>query len=487
MHSQGNILAYAAFFIWIPVALWIARRWPPAKAATLLFLVPLMFLPERVVFKLPGLPEFDKNRITIFWLLIALLLVHRRRIAALRLGKWIKVAIAAMLVSGALTMFLNSDAIFTPVLYLAPHRPYDAVHSMLINLLDYVLPFALAAAMFAGAKDLRVFFRVLVGATLVYSLFQIVELRLSPQFHYWVYGFYQHRFGQTVRGGGYRPMVFMTHGLALAMFTLAGVLAAAGLYKAKSKAFLLPAGWAMAYLWVILLLSKSIAAFLYSLVAVPLILFATPKIQFRVAAALTLIVLLYPDLRAAGLVPVDDIKEWVATEYGEEKVSSVMTRFINEEMLLERANERSFFGWGTYCRGCIHDPKTGETTSVTDGDWINTWGKFGRIGFYAKYILLLLPVFISGRRLKYVRRMSDRRLLGTLAVIVGFSVFNLIPNSEFNYLVFVFSGALLGCTEGILRQQDRQAALARQAKAARASTVDLTQAPAMLSSCSGSR
>ena len=487
MHSQGNILAYAAFFIWIPVALWIARRWPPAKATALLFLVPLMFLPQRIEFKLPGLPEFEKSRITIFWILLALLFFHRKRIKALRLGKWVKAAIGVMLVSGAMTMFLNTDPVSTAGLYLAPHRPYDAVHSVLINLLDYILPFTLAAAMFTSQKDLRVFFRVLVGAALVYSLFQLVELRLSPQFNYWVYGFYQHSFRQTVRAGGYRPMVFMSHGLALAMFTFSGLLAAAALYKSKTKAPLIPAGWATAYLWVLLLLSKSIAAFLYSLVAVPLILFTSPKTQFRAAVALGLLVLLYPDFRAAGLVPVDDIKEWVSSEYGAEKVSSVMTRFENEEMLLERANERAFFGWGTYCRRCIHDPRTGETTSVTDGDWIKTWGKFGRIGFYSKYLLLLLPLFIAARRLKYIRRMSDRRLLAALGLILGVSVFNLVPNSEFNYLVFVFSGTLLGCTEGILRQQERQAAAARQAKAASSSNVDLMPAPAMISSCSGLR
>jgi hypothetical protein len=89
------------------------------------------------------------------------------------------------------------------------------------------------------------------------------------------------------------------------------------------------------------------------------------------------------------------------------------------------------------------------------------------VGFYAKYILLLLPIFLAGRRLKYVRRMSDRRLLSALAVILGFSIFNLVPNSEFNYLVFVFSGVLMGCSEGILRHQAWQAALQKERSTAR--------------------
>jgi len=463
MNSQGNIFSYAAFFIWIPVALWIARRWPSAKAAALLFLLPLMFLPEVIDFKLPALPEFNKGRIAISWMLIALLLFHRRRVTTLRLRTSIKLAIVAMLVTGAITMFLNRDAISTGSVYLPAQQPYDVVHVVLIKLLDYILPFTLAAAMFTSPTDLRVFFRVLLGATLVYSLFQIVELKMSPQLNYWVYGFYQHIFVQTIRDGGYRPMVFMAHGLALAMFTLAGILAAAGLYKAKSRIFGVSSGWALVYLWLILLVSKSNAAFLYSLISVPLVLFASPKTQCRVAVALALIVLLYPDFRSLGLVPVDEIREWVGSEYGEEKVRSIMTRFTNEEMILERTGERPFFGWGTYCRFCIHDPTTGEMISTIDGDWIKTWGEFGRFGFYAKYLLLILPVLFAARRIQYVRRMSDRRLLAALALLVGFSIFDRVPNSEFNYLVFVFSGALLGGTEGILRHQERQVAIERLA------------------------
>jgi hypothetical protein len=488
VHSQGNIFSYVALFSWIPMALWVARQWPPAKAAALLILIPLMFLPQRIELMLPGVPDLDKLRIAILLMLIAVLLFHRQRLATVRLDKSVKLAILAMLGGGVLTMLLNTDPISDGAVYLASHRPYDAVHSLLINMLDYVLPFVLAVAMFNGPKDLRVFFRVLVGAALAYSILQIVEMVMSPQLHFLVYGFYQHTFGQTVRGGSYRPMVFMSHGLSVAMFTVAGILAAAGMYKTKLRlfpiplgwasayvgvyrsragAFRIPAGWAMVYLWIILFLSKSVAAFLYTLVAVPLVLLASPKTQFRVAAVLAVIVLLYPDARDSGLVPVDDIREWVGSQYGEDKVGSVMMRFDNEELLLARANERSFFGWGTYCRRCIHDPLTGEPTSVTDGDWIKTWGKFGRVGFYAKYILLLLPIFLAGRRLKYVRRMSDRRLLSALAVILGFSIFNLVPNSEFNYLVFVFSGVLMGCSEGILRHQAWQAALQKERSTAR--------------------
>ena len=467
MPGQPNIFSQLAFFIWIPIALWGAYRWPPAKAAALLSLLPVMFLPELIAFKPPGLPEFGKSQIAIFWLFTGVLLFHRDRLRSVRLSNWVKLAMLLLLGGNVVTVFLNSDSITYGSVNLPGHVPYDAFHTLVKNTLDYILPFILGIAMFNSAKDLRVLFRVLVGAALVYSIFQLIEMRLSPQLHSWVYGFFQHSFAQTIRGGGFRPTVFMEHGIAVAMFTLVAILAAAALFESKIRVLRIPAGWTLAYLWLILLLSKSVAAFLYSLVAVPLILFTAPKIQFRIAVALAVIVLLYPDARGSGLVPVDDIRDWVAAEYGEDKVESIMTRFVNEERLLERASERPLFGWGWYGRAINYDPESGRQTSIRDGDWIITWGNYGRVGFLGKYLLMLIPVFVSARRSKRVRRESDRRLLAALGLIIGFSVFDFLPNGNYNYLVFVFSGALMGCTTGILRGDARQARLQREAAIAR--------------------
>jgi len=465
---QGNLLSSLALFAWIPIALWIGHRWGPAKAAALLFLVPVMLLPEGVSFKPPGIPEFNKGRVAIFWLFAVVLLFHRQRFRALRLNRWITFAILLLLGGSVVTVLLNRDPISGYAVHLPGHRPYDAVHLMIINTLDCVLPFTLAAAMFQSRNDLRVFLRIFVSAALLYSVLQLVELKLSPQLHRWIYGFHQHGFVQTLRGGGYRPMVFMHHGLALAMFTMTSVIAAAGHYKAGIRPFRVGSGWVLTYLWCILFLSKSLAAFLYSLVAVALVLFASPKWQLRVATALALIVLLYPDFRGAGIIPVDDIEEWISAEYGADRAQSVMFRFVNEEQLLERANERSFFGWGSHCRSCIFAPMIGKKISVSDGDWIITWGMFGRVGFVGKYLLLIIPLIFAARRLKYVRRQSDRRMLGALALITAFSAFDLLPNGNFNYLVFVFSGVLMGCTEGIVRDQRRAAVKRRKAHAAMA-------------------
>lgn len=452
VHSPGNFFSILVFFLWVPFALWGARRWPPAKAGALLLVLPLMFLPERVYFKLPGLPSFAKTEIAILWLFIGVLWFHRARLKNIQLHKWSKLCLLVLIGGGVATVLANLDGVSQGEKYLAGHQLSDVLHSVIKITLNYALPFVLGAALFSDSRDLRVLFRILVGAALVYSVFVLIEVRLSPQFHNWVYGFFPHTFRQMVRAGGFRSIVFMIHALTVSMFLMVGILSAAALHKVKMKVFRVPAIWAIPYLLLVLLLNKTTAAFIYSLVGVALVLFSTPKTQFRVAMVLGIVVLLYPALRGAGLVPVDDIKDFALAKFGQERSESLMTRFENEEELLERANERPLFGWGTYGRPGIYHPRTGRQLSIADGDWVITIGTSGFVGFLSKFLLLLLPIFLAARQMKYLPSESDRRLVSAMAVIVAISTFDLIPNSSSHCLPIVFSGALFSCSAGTVRR-----------------------------------
>jgi hypothetical protein len=60
--------------------------------------------------------------------------------------------------------------------------------------------------------------------TLVYIPFCLYEVVMSPRLHRIVYGFHPHSFGQAKRGGGWRPVVFMHHGLMNSMWMVSGFL-----------------------------------------------------------------------------------------------------------------------------------------------------------------------------------------------------------------------------------------------------------------------
>ena len=123
--------------------------------------------------------------------------------------------------------------------------------------------------------------RVLVVAGLFYSLPMLFEVRMSPQLHTWIYGYFPHSFLQQMRDGGFRPVVFIGHGLGVAFFAMTTVVAAAALWRTRARVFRLPAGAITAYLGVVLLLCKSLGSLVYAAVAVPLVRFASPRMQLR--------------------------------------------------------------------------------------------------------------------------------------------------------------------------------------------------------------
>ena len=484
--SGGNILSILAFFIWIPIALDGMRRWPPAKAMAVLFFGGLLLLPQVVYFKPPGLPEFRKLDIILVWLFIGAAVFHRERLKSVPRRWWFKLSLGLFIIGSILTVALNADGFRVGPRFIPGQVPYDAVHLAIIALLNATLPFFLGAAMFRSSGDLRVLLKTMVVASLFYSLLQFVELILSPQLHRWVYGFHQHGFSQTIRDGGYRPMVFMAHGLALALFTSLTVMAAAALYQGKMKTPRFRPGWAMGYLGVVLFLSKSVASFLYSLMAAPLIFFTSPRVQARVATALVLFLFLYPVVRGSDLIPLEKIKEFSEEQFGHEREISLMFRLENESVLLDRALERPWFGWGGYCRACLFDPWTGDQAleSTRDGDWIIQLGDSGIVGFIAKFSLLLFPLLALLRRLKSLPRASDRRLLAGLGLMIGFCAFDLIPNGDFTRLGTLLSGALWGCLTGISQQAAEMRRKRNLARAA-AANEDKGAAPAALAGMAG--
>ena len=459
-YTGGNIFSLLAFFIWIPIAIWGMRRWPPARATATLYFGGLLLLPEVVFFKPAGLPEFAKLEIIFVWILIGALLFHRQRLRSGPKSKGVRFLVGLFLVGSVLTIVLNFDGFRVGSRFVPGQAPYDAVHAIVIALLSTILPFYLGSVMFRTSKDLRTLLSIMAISAMLYSLLMFVELIMSPQLHRWVYGFHQHGFNQTIRAGGYRPMVFMAHGLAVALFTSLSVLAAASMHKGGVRILRFPAAGVTAYLWIVLASTKSVASLLYTTVAVPIILFARPKVQVLVGTVLVCLLLAYPIARANEWIPVDDLKAWAEEEYGPARAHSMMFRLENEELLLERAMERPWFGWGSYCRACLFEPWSGHLSSTRDGEWIIQLGDSGIVGFASRFGLMLFPLLLLLRRARFVPRDSDRRLLSGLGLMIGFAAFDMIPNADFSGLAFILSGALLGCVTGILQE----AALMRRKK-----------------------
>ena len=256
--------------------------------------------------------------------------------------------------------------------------------------------------------------------------------------HNWVYGFHQHSFAQHIRGGSYRPKVFLRHGLWVGLFLVMVVLAAAALTQRTQDGG--GAKWIVASLWLlaVLLVSKNLGAVLITLLLLPLM-FLPRRLALIAATGIAVMVLCYPALRQADIIPLERIANF-ARAISEERAASFEFRLRNEDALLARAAEKPLSGWGGYGRARNLD-ENGEFTDTVDGLWIATLGSNGWLGYIGLFGLLVFPILALLR----TRRRKDIPVETlALGVIMAGNLIYLIPNSALSPIGWLMAGALAG-------------------------------------------
>ena len=439
-------IGYLALILFVPLSglAFMALR-PPAAVATVLISATL-FLPEQVEFDAALIPPMGKITISSLCALVGVLVTSRSRVFGALPDPYVTGLSGSLLVANVFTTLTNRDPLVYGTTFIQGLTLHDAISDTVRITLSAVIPFFLGCSLFRTRSDLVDLLRVIVIFALAYVPFILVELRMSPQFHRWVYGFHQHEFIQTIRDGGYRPMVFMQHGLALANFIFAGLLAATVLAKLRLPILGLPAWVAAAVLGSILLVCKSMAALVYGLVAVPIVLLWRARSQIRLALLLALVVLAYPALRSTGVFPASTLVD-LSARVAQDRADSLGQRFWHEDRLAKKAGERPLFGWGGFGRNRIYDAE-GVDRSVTDGAWIGTYGSGGAAGFVCIFGLLTIPVFRARSALRKLVEGPDRILLAALALLVAFGDIDLLPNGLFSALPLFLAGALAGAVRG---------------------------------------
>lgn len=446
--ANPNWVAYFALLIFPLVAFGLYSVLSISKATLWTILGAYLLLPVGAEIKIAGIPTFDKNSIPNIAALLCSSIWAGRFPKLFRGFGMPEILIVALLASPFLTSMLNGDAIQIGITYLPGVGPYDALSAAGTQFI-FMSPFFLGRQLLRQPENNGEILRVMALAGLAYSIPMLFEVRMSPQLHAWIYGYYPTDFIQEIRDGGFRPMVFMGHGLLVAFFAMTTLVAAASLWRTKARILkIVSPGALTAYLTSALVLCKTASALFYALLLVPLIRWASPRLQLRVAVVLALVTITYPLVRAAGLIPTTSILQ-IANSLNAERGESLKTRFDNEDQLLDRAWQRPWFGWGRYGRNRVYNGWNGGDSSITDGHWIITMGQFGITGFIAEFGLLALSIFSASRSLKFARPKWEREYLAALAIIVGVNMIDLLPNSSIRPWTWLLAGALLGRAEAL--------------------------------------
>lgn len=401
-----------------------------------------LLLPPVVQVDLPFIPPLDKSSVSNLSAFFSCWFIAGKPIRLLPTVWVARLFLLIFVCSPFVTVLLNPEPIIAGQRFIKGMEYYDAF-SAVIRQIILMLPFSMGFVLFRSEQDIEKIFKVLVLSGLLYSFPMLLEIRLSPQLNRWIYGYFPSQFLQNMRGDGFRPTVFIGHGLGVAYFVMTALVSAAILQKIRISIISISSRTIVIFFGIMQLLCKSFGSIIYAVIILLLVYLTKPVYQVKIARFLVILTISYPLLHMADWVPTHDMVE-LAGVVSEERATSLNFRFENEERLLNKAMQRPFFGWGSWGRNRVYDLVSGKDISVTDGRWIIILGNFGLMGFLAEFGLLALPVFTCARNIRKVNSQREQIMLAGLILLLTINMVDLLPNSTLNPFTWLLAGSLLG-------------------------------------------
>jgi hypothetical protein len=253
--------------------------------------------------------------------------------------------------------------------------------------------------------------------------------------------------GQARRMGGWRPVVFMQHGLMVGLWMMTAALIGTWLWQTGTlKKFQgRPIKPLVIVLIIAFFLCRSTGA--YSLFGMALLVLFSAK-WFRTSLPLLFIIgyiVFYLYIAASGQFSSKDVMGFITSLFGEERAGSLKFRFDMEEILGDKARQRFLFGWGDSGGNRVYDDY-GKDISVTDSLWIIAFGTNGAVGLASLFSSLLLPVIVFCLFRYPARTWSNPKVApaAALGVALTMYVFDCVLNAMTNPIFAVIAGGISG-------------------------------------------
>lgn len=450
MGILGNAFAWWVILAALPIGAVLAMRFGIRTIYLNFIICAHLFLPQAAV-DIPYFLPLEKGGI--IGVFTALLIILNRREFNARYRTFAILLFLFGMGGTVVSHYLNGDPAISQSKYIAGVSVYDGFAAAVKWGLG-ALPFLAGIGLFYREADAEYFLKRMVLFGLIYGALILFEWRMSPQLHSWIYGFFQHQFIQHMRGGGFRPIVFMEHGLHVAFFAFLATCSLIILMRAHLAERGIITKAKLAYLGILVFLCKSFGSIIFLTVVAPFIWLASRKAMRNAAMVLAVIAITYPASRSTGIFPAEPLLETL-TAINADRGASLGLRFRQEEAILDRTLERPIWGWAGYGRSRLVDT---AGPVITDGLWVVIFGRRGWAGFLAVFGLLTLPIYLVWRA--GMRREVPFTIAG-IAMLLAINTVELLPNSTIGPWTWLMAGTLAGYA---LSRKEEEAA--KEAKAA---------------------
>lgn len=418
----------------VPFGLLLFAFLPARRAVAAIWVLGWVFLPPAASYKLPGLPDYNKFHAIMITAMLGSVLFDMKTLLRFR-PHWADIPAFIFMFVPFFSSITNGLGV------------NDGLSSMFQNFSFWVAPYFLGRVYFSDLPGIREFaIWIFIGALICMPLCWI-EMKFSPQLNRWVYGYHQHAaFDQTRRYGGWRPMLFMQHGLMVGLWMGVGTMMATVLWMSGSlRRYLGMPMWVWAgLLAATTILCRSFGAL--ALLAVALSIASVAR-QIRVPILVVVFALLpvtYVATRSTGLWDGSQLVTAAREVGGEQRAGSLEFRLRSENVLVSHALKQPIFGWGGWERN-RPDKKEVNFRIATDGLWVIQLGQRGLIGMVCFMAIFLVPSYLFFMRWGMVG--ITHPWLGpglglTLAVLMFLN--DSLFNSMINPLYTVAAGAISG-------------------------------------------
>jgi hypothetical protein len=426
-----NFMVPLALFGWVPLSIYFFSTRPAHRAVLYTVIGGVLFLPM-TGYNLPGFPDYTKETAIALGLILGGRLSGKRQQYRFQWNKF-DVPMAVWCICPLFSSVSNGLGI------------YDGFSASLGHIITWGVPFLAGRIYFRDESTIKDLHRGIIIGGLIYMVLSIYEIRMSPQLNNMLYGFFPHSWVQHVRYGGFRPIVFMQHGLMVALWMASTSTLFYWAWRSRIITQIkgIPAGLLTAAMVVTTILCKSVNGYFFlglGIASYHLI------VKYRMKSFMLLLVLLTPlyiGLRMTNQVSSNTVIANLEGHLHPDRIESLGIRLHQENLFVEKTLQRPWLGWAGWGRGWPIDPERGTQIGMIDSMWLIAFNGNGLIGISSFWLAMILVPLLSLRLIKgdYQDEECRQNVLVLSMVIIFFS-YDCLMNGMVNSVYIITIGAI---------------------------------------------
>ena len=423
------MIIFAKFMLlfWVPLTIYWFKKKDPREAVLLSYIGGILFLPNSTL----HMPLIVYNKRAAIAIAVLLGEAISNKKVVYRKNFFDNVMITFCFISSIITSVINGYGL------------YEGFIVGLDNFFTWGVAFITGRKYFSKETDLKLLVKYILTGVLIYVPLCQYELRMSPQLHIKLYGFFQHSWTQHFRYGGYRPIVFMQHGLMVSLWLMVGVVIFFWLWRSKAikRIFNIPVFILFFISLGTLFMSKSKGALFLGILGIVLWYAYKNKTIDKIFTIFLIALPVYFFLRIQSLITVSDIVNIISHFFDQQRIASLNFRLRSEELI---TNSMGFFqillGWHRWGRGVGIDPYTGRPV-IVDSLWIVIYGSRGLLGLTSMFLLILSGPITIVKNLKRKKSICLESVV--LSLIIILFAYDCLVNAMVNSIYILCTGALV--------------------------------------------